>query len=75
MQVVKVGEVMPERGYTSFKFLPGTNDTIIVALKSVEVGNQTATYLTSFTTEGEILLEDSQVSDEKYEGLEFVNMP
>jgi soluble calcium-activated nucleotidase 1 len=31
-----VGKITPERGFSSFKFLPGSRDTVILALKSVE---------------------------------------
>ena len=36
IEVREVGKVTPERGFSSFKFMPGTKDTIIVALKSDE---------------------------------------
>lgn len=31
-----VGQVVPERGFSSFKFVPGTHDQVIMAIKSVE---------------------------------------
>jgi len=33
-----VGKITPERGFSTFKFLPGTRDNVILALKSVEEG-------------------------------------
>ncbi len=31
-----MGKVTPERGFSSFKFVPGSQDQLILALKSVE---------------------------------------
>eukprot|EP00923_Selenidium_pygospionis_P049766 GHVN01085746.1.p1 GENE.GHVN01085746.1~~GHVN01085746.1.p1 ORF type:complete len:205 (-),score=19.44 GHVN01085746.1:1258-1872(-) len=74
-EVREVGGVVPERGYSSFKFVPGTKDTVILALKSVEnweTGEQKS-YITAFKLDGQVLLEDSLIpSAHKYEGLEIV---
>ncbi len=72
MQVRYIGQVLPTRGYSSFKFIPNTDDYIIVALKSEEVNGTSATYLTVFTIDGQVLLADEKVSDIKYEGIEFI---
>jgi soluble calcium-activated nucleotidase 1 len=69
---VHVGEIIPTHGYSSFKFLPGTNDRIIVALKSEEVGSETASYITAFNIDGTIILPEIKVANHKYEGIEFV---
>lgn len=63
---------MPTRGYSSFKFIPGTEDSIIVALRTEELDGKTATYICAFTTDGEIILNDTFVANLKYEGLEFI---
>jgi len=53
--------------------MPGTDDQIIVALKSEEVDDNYQSFLTAFTIDGEILLKDLVVSTKyKFEGLEFV---
>lgn len=52
--------------------MPTSNDFVIVALKTEELEGKTASYVTAFTIKGEILLEDSYISDLKYEGLEFI---
>lgn len=52
--------------------MPTTEDQIIVALKTEELEGKTASYITAFTIKGEIILEDSYISDLKYEGLEFI---
>nr|CDJ91194.1 Apyrase domain containing protein [Haemonchus contortus] len=68
-----VGEVVPERGYSAFAFIPDTNDDLIVALKSKEVGDSTATYITVFNIEGQVILHDQELSgDFKFEGLYFL---
>ncbi|KAJ8680352.1 hypothetical protein QAD02_016139 [Eretmocerus hayati] len=72
IQVTHIGKVIPIRGFSSFKFLPGSDDSIIIALKTEEFQGSTATYITAFTIEGQILMPDLKVADKKYEGLEFV---
>jgi soluble calcium-activated nucleotidase 1 len=75
---VKITEIGPLKsqnplGYSSFKFVPGTGDEIIVAIKSEEVNGKTASYVTSFTVGGKMLLDDVKFSDDtKYEGFEFI---
>uniref|UniRef100_A0A8D8TWE0 Apyrase n=1 Tax=Cacopsylla melanoneura TaxID=428564 RepID=A0A8D8TWE0_9HEMI len=70
----QVGMLVPAQGFSSFKFLPDSNDTIIVALKTIEVNSAYKTHITAFTIEGEILLEDTLISDgDKFEGLEFIH--
>ncbi|KAL7298136.1 hypothetical protein TKK_0009138 [Trichogramma kaykai] len=72
VQAILIGGHVNVRGFSSFKFLPGTNDTVIVALKTKELENDTATYITVFNTEGKILMPDLKVDNDKYEGLEFL---
>ncbi|KAG5185700.1 apyrase family protein [Tribonema minus] len=73
VEVREVGTIMPERGFSSFKFLPGTRDTVIVALKSEErsADNSQNTYITVFDLEGRVLLEETEMPGlAKFEGLE-----
>ncbi|XP_003705313.3 soluble calcium-activated nucleotidase 1 isoform X1 [Megachile rotundata] len=72
IKVTKVGNLVPVRGFSSFKFLPGSEDTIIVALKTEEYQGQTATYIVAFTIEGHIIMPEAKVIDKKFEGLEFI---
>lgn len=61
------------RGFSSFKFIPGTNDSVIVALKSEELGEHTKSFITAFTIEGKVILRDQLFSENyKYEGIEFL---
>ena len=63
----------PTHGYSSFKFLPTTNDKIIVALTTEELNGKTSTFISAFTTEGDILLKEEKIpTDFKYEGFEFI---
>lgn len=43
-----------------------------MALKTVELLGKTSTYVTAFTTDGEVLLPDTLVEHLKYEGIEFI---
>lgn len=61
------------RGASSFKFLPNTNDRVIVAIRSEEVNGRMSTYITAFDIDGEMLLPEQQVdAGNKYEGFEFI---
>ncbi|KAG8446559.1 hypothetical protein GDO86_014133 [Hymenochirus boettgeri] len=67
-----VGILNPTHGFSSFKFIPGTDDQIIVALKSEEDNGRVATYITAFFLDGRILLPETNIGSVKYEGIEFV---
>lgn len=68
-----VGEIIPTRGYSSFKFVPGTKETILIALKTEEDQGQTRSFMTVLDISGNVLVEDIQISSSlKYEGIEFV---
>ena len=70
----EIGKIIPVRGYSSFKFVPGTNNRLIIALKSEEEDGKTRTYVTLFDKlNGNILVKDQLISNSlKYEGIEFV---
>ncbi|KAL5017820.1 hypothetical protein ScPMuIL_003542 [Solemya velum] len=67
-----VGDVNPTHGFSSFKFIPGTNDEIIVAIKSEENRGKIASYIMVFTIYGDIILSEKKISELKYEGIEFI---
>ncbi|XP_063816786.1 soluble calcium-activated nucleotidase 1 [Pseudophryne corroboree] len=67
-----VGTQIPTHGFSSFKFIPGTDDQIIVALKSEENKGQVATYITVFILDGRVLLPETKIGNIKYEGIEFI---
>ncbi|KAI1301697.1 Soluble calcium-activated nucleotidase 1 [Halotydeus destructor] len=74
IHVKTVGPVIPSHGFSSFKFIPRTNDKVIVALKSVEEDGKAATFITVFTIQGKILLPEQRIGDSsiKFEGIEFI---
>ncbi|VEN51606.1 unnamed protein product [Callosobruchus maculatus] len=72
VKYVEITNSRATRGFSSFKFVPTSDDHVIVALRTEEVEGSTATYVTAFTVDGEILLDDIFVADAKYEGFEFI---
>lgn len=73
VEKVKIGELRPSRGFSSFKFLPDTKDSIIVALKTEELNGSTSTYVTIFDIKGKIYMDDEKIQTSfKYEGFEFI---
>ncbi|XP_042340686.1 soluble calcium-activated nucleotidase 1b [Plectropomus leopardus] len=70
--VRRVGPLNPTHGFSSFKFVPDTDDQIILALKSEEDAGRIATYIIAFTLDGRVLMPETKIEDVKYEGLEFI---
>ena len=78
-KIVPVGDVVPERGFSSFKFVPGTDGKVILALKTVENENKATgeseqySFVSMFDLTGEVLMPDQRIpGGAKFEGLEFV---
>ncbi|KAF1394837.1 hypothetical protein PFLUV_G00005280 [Perca fluviatilis] len=67
-----VGPLNPTHGFSSFKFVPDTDDQIILALKSEEDAGRIATYIIAFTLDGQVLMPETKIGDVKFEGLEFI---
>jgi len=72
IKVNVAGLKIPTHGFSSFKFVPGTKDTVIVALKSEEFEGKVATYIMVFNTEGVIIYPETKIGNRKFEGFEFV---
>ncbi|KAJ6617882.1 Soluble calcium-activated nucleotidase 1 [Pseudolycoriella hygida] len=73
IKVVLLQDFKPSLGFSSFKFVPGTDDSVIVALQTEELNGKTSTYITAFTLTGKSLLASERINtDLKYEGLEFI---
>ncbi|KAL6064806.1 Soluble calcium-activated nucleotidase 1 [Balamuthia mandrillaris] len=74
VESVRVGPLLPEAGFTSMKLVPDTNE--IIALRAMEVGSTTKTWITVFDRQGNFRLEPSWQQlvspDTKYEGLAFL---
>ena len=81
---IKMKEVDPLHGFSTFAFIPNTNDEHALAIRSVEedcVGGDESlckqrTYFIVFHVKtGEVLMEEVKYeTDTKYEGVEFVNI-
>jgi len=80
---IKMREVDPLHGFSTFAFVPGTGDTHALAIRSVEEDCVDGTemckqrsYIMAFDVlTGEVLMEEVKIEmDEKFEGIEFVNM-
>jgi soluble calcium-activated nucleotidase 1 len=71
VQVKHIGTLIPTHGFSSFVILPFREDEI-VALKTEEFGDTIATYMTVFTLDGQILLEEETIGDVKFEGIEIL---
>ena len=62
-----------KRGFSSFKFVPHTNDLIIIGIKTKEFKGEVASYATVFKTNMDLLMEEIEISPtDKFEGVEFV---
>ncbi|XP_038068417.1 soluble calcium-activated nucleotidase 1-like [Patiria miniata] len=72
VRINRIGVLNKIRGFSSFKFVPGTGDTVIVALKTEEDRGKIATYYTVFNINGKTLVPDTKFADIKYEGIEFI---
>ncbi|KAJ2937873.1 hypothetical protein O0L34_g18695 [Tuta absoluta] len=72
IKATEITKHSPKLGFSSFKFIPGSRDEALVALKTTEFEGKTATYITAFKTDGTMLLADTLVENLKYEGLEFI---
>ena len=60
-------------GFSSFKFIPGTKDEYILALKSEEDDGNTASYIMVFDLKGNMVMNEVKIEGSyKYEGVEFV---
>ena len=70
---MEVGERIPTHGFSSCKFIPGTNDELIVATKSEEIDERpVASYIMVFSIKGEVLMEGTKIAENKIEGIEFL---
>ena len=75
IEVRHITPLTPTRGFSDFKFLPGSKDEVIVALKSEENEEQQTqnSYLTVFNLDGSVLMDETEIpGGMKYEGLEFL---
>jgi len=72
-RTISIGETNPLFGFSAARFVPGTDDTVIIALRIMEVDELFSTRIVVFSITGTILLVEEEVLEGlKYEGLEFV---
>ena len=71
-RTLTLGERIPGRGFSSCKFLPGSQERIMVGLRTEEIGEKVESFITVFNIEGKILLGDTKIGDRKYEGVEII---
>merc|ERR1712066_94249 len=70
-----VGTLTPERGFSTFKFVPGSKDRVMLAIKSAEDGaaDTQTSFISVITLDGKVLMEETEIpGGVKYEGLEFL---
>ena len=68
-----VGPLNFTHGFSSLKFIPGTNEQHIVALKTEEVDGKISSYVMAFDLNGKILMKEQKIPGSfKFEGIEFL---
>lgn len=75
IEVVKLTKFTfkPEYGFSTFKFVPGTEDKVIVALMTEELREKHATHILAFTITGDVVMPIQKIDDQyKYEGIEIL---
>ena len=76
VEVREVGRVTPLRGFSSFKFIPRSDDSVIVAIKSVEVEDEQiqTSFITVFDLDGNVLMDETEIPGaKKYVGVAFAH--
>ncbi|GMF12117.1 unnamed protein product [Phytophthora lilii] len=76
IEVREIGKITPLRGFSSFKFVPRSDDTVIVAIKSLEVEDEQrqTSFITVFDVDGNVLMEETEIPGaKKYEGVAFAH--
>lgn len=69
----RVGKLLITHGFSSFKFVPGSQDNLVIALKTEEDGPKIASYIMAFRLDDlEVVLDEVHIGDHKYEGIEFI---
>ncbi len=70
---IEIGKAEQTRSFASFKFVPNTNNQLIIAIKSQEYMGKCQTWVNMFDVNGNILVEDILISNYfKCESIEFV---
>lgn len=81
IRVLTVGAVAPTHGFSTFKFVPQTHDTVVVALKTEENGDAMSSYIVVFkmlpddnnSSTADVIMAETKIDDlYKFEGIEFL---
>ena len=73
INIQHVGKLLLTHGFSSFKFVPGSQDQLVIAVKSEEDNGKIASYIMAFRLDTlEIVLDEVHIGDHKYEGIEFI---
>lgn len=64
--------MIPTHGFSGFKWIPGTNDQLVVALKTLELEGKQQSFIMAFDLRGNVLLPETKIADQKFEGIEFI---
>ncbi|KAJ3449896.1 apyrase [Anaeramoeba flamelloides] len=73
LHIQEIGERDPKKGCSSFKFIPGRPDEMVL-LKTIEVNGKSSSYISVINyIENKILLPDTLINSKKYEGIEFLD--
>lgn len=81
VEIKGLGDPTGWRGFSSAKFVPGTGDSVILALRTIEIesstspepGRETATFLSAFELpSGKLILREQSFTAKKFEGLVFL---
>lgn len=71
IRITHAGVNDPTHGFSTFQFIP-FRENEVVALKTMEHRDKIATYIMVFDLEGRVLMEETLVSDVKFEGIEVI---
>lgn len=67
-----IGELNLTHGFSSFKFIPGTDDNLFVALKTEEDKGTIRSYIVAYDIHGRMLMDEILIGNNKFEGIEFI---
>lgn len=67
-----IGELNLTHGFSSFKFIPGTDDKLFVALKTEEDRGTIRSYIVAYDISGKMIMPETHIGDNKFEGIEFI---
>ncbi|PFX19766.1 soluble calcium-activated nucleotidase 1-like [Stylophora pistillata] len=71
-RVHTIGELNLTHGFSSFKFIPGTDDNFFVALKTEEDRGTIRSYIVAYDIHGRMLMDEILIGNNKFEGIEFI---